>query len=137
MKHGRSIQLALLLGVTFVAVMLWAGWDTMAHMTARGMSSAALAESTSSTPAQLVIEVLTVDTQGNFSGRLLEEDGGSYRLTSTQVDGRLTADSAIVMGGAADIKPRAVLQLSGRVDDRHRIRVARAVVLTGYVTVAR
>lgn len=140
MNRGRSIQLALLLGATFIGVMLWAGWDTMKRsgaMTPKGMSGTAFAKAGSSTTARLVIEVLAVGADGTFSGRLLEEHEGNYRLTPVPVEGQLTAESAIVMGSTADIKPRAVLQLSGRFDDLHRVRVARAVVLTGYVTVKR
>jgi len=140
MSRGRSIQLALLLSATFIGVMLWAGWDTMKRsgaMTPRGMTGTAFAKAAASASARLVIEVLAVGADGTFSGRLLEEHGGNYRLTSVPVEGQLTADSAIVMGGTADIKPRAVLELSGRFDDRHRVRVARAVVLTSYVTVER
>ena len=140
MNRGRSIQLALVLATTFIGAMAWAGWDTMKHAggtTARGMSAAAVAKADPSAAARLVIEVLSVGDHGQFSGRVLEEHSGHYRITPVPVEAQLTADSAVMMGGAADIKPRAVLQLSGRFDDDHRVRVARAVVLTGYVTVER
>ena len=140
MNRGRSIQLALLLGITFIAAMAWAGWDTMKRaggMTPKGMSGTAVAKANASTSARLVIEVLSVGEGGQFSGRVLEEHEGRYRLTPVPVEAQLTADSAVVMGGVPDIKPRAVLQLAGRFDDSHRVRVTRAVVLTGYVTIER
>lgn len=140
MNRGRSIQLALLLATTFIAAMAWAGWDTMRRaggMTHRGVSGTAFAEVNPSAAARLVIEVLSVGDNGQFTGRVLQEHGGRYRLTPVAVEAQLSVDSAVMMGGAADIKPRAVLQLSGRFDDSHRVHVARAVVLTGYVTVER
>ena len=140
MNRGRSIQLALLLATTFIGAMAWAGWDTMKRagsMSHRGTSGTAFAKANPSAAARLVIEVLNVGDHGQFSGRVLEEHGGRYRITPVPVEAQLTADSAVMMGGAADIKPRAVLQLSGPFDDNHRVRVARAVVLTGYVTVER
>lgn len=140
MNRGRSTQFALLLGAIFVAAMVWAGWDTVKRaggMAPKGVSGTAFANSAPGASAQVVIEVLSVDNGGRLRGRLLEEHEGRYRSTSVPVAAQLTADSTVVMGASADIKPRAVLQLTGRFDDGHRIDIARAVVLTGYVTVER
>lgn len=141
MNRARSTQFALLLGVIFVTGMAWAGWDTMKRsggMAPQGVDGTAFAaHGAPGASAKLIIEVLSVDNSGRLEGRLVEEHAGRYRLTPVPVMAQLAADSAVVMGAAADIKPRAVLQLSGRFDDGHRIRVARAVVLTGYVTVER
>ena len=140
MNRARSIQLAVLLGITFIGAMSWAGWDTMKRagsMRPKGINGTATAKSNASTPAPLMIEVLSVGEGGLFSGRVLEEREGHYRLTPVPVEAQLAANTAVMMGGTSDIKPRAVLQLSGRFDDSHRVRVARAVVLTGYVTVER
>ena len=140
MNRGRSIQFALLLGIAFIAAMAWAGRDTVKRaggMTPKGMNGTAVAKASAGTSARLVIEVFSVGEGGLFSGRVLEEHEGHYRLTPVPVEGQLTADSAVVMGSVPDIKPRAVLQLSGQFDDNHRVRIARAVVLTGYVTIER
>lgn len=140
MNRGRSTQFALLLGVIFITAMTWAGWDTMKRsggMAPKGMREPALANTAPGSSAQLVMEVLSVGNGGQVRGRLLERHKGRYRLTAVPVAAQLTAESAVLMGAAADIKPRAVLQLSGRFDDGHRIDVARAVVLTGYVKVER
>lgn len=140
MNRGRSIQFALLLAITFAAAMAWAGWDTMKRsgsMTPKGMRGTAFAKANPSASARLVMEVLSVGEGGQFTGRVLEEHEGRYRITPVPVEAQLTADSAVVMGGAADIRPRAVLQLSGRFDDNHRVRIARAIVLTSYVTIER
>lgn len=138
MNRARSIQLALLLGITFLGAMAWAGWDTMKRsgsMVPKGMSATAVAKADPNTSARLIMEVLSVGAGGQFSGRVLEAHGGRYRISPVPVEAQMTAESAVMMGGVTDIKPRAVLQLSGRFDDSHRVRVARAVVLTGYVTI--
>lgn len=140
MNRGRSTQFALLLGVIFISTMAWAGWDTMKRsggMAPKGMGEPALANTAPGSSAQLVMEVLSVGNGGQVRGRLLEGHKGRYRLTGVPVAAQLTAGSAVLMGAAADIKPHAVLQLSGRFDDGHRIEVARAVVLTDYVKVER
>lgn len=140
MNRARSTQFALLLGIIFITAMTWAGWDTMKRsggMAAKGMGRAAFGQTAPGASAKLIVEVLSVDNSGQLEGRLVQEHAGRYRLTPVPVIAQLTADSAVVMGAAADIKPRAVLQLSGRFDEDHRIDVARAVVLTGYVTVER
>ena len=140
MNRGRSIQFALLLAITFAAAMAWAGWDTMKRsgsMTPKGMRGTAFAKANPSASARLVMEVLSVGEGGQFTGRVLEEHEGRYRITPVPVEAKLTAFSAVLMGGAADIRPRAVLQLSGRFDDNHRVRIARAIVLTSYVTIER
>lgn len=140
MNRARSIQLALLLGITFTAAMAWAGWDTMKRsegMAPKGMRGTAFAKANASTSARLVIEVLSVGGGGQFNGRVVEEHSGHYRVTPVPIEAQLTADSVVVMGAVPDIKPRAVLQLSGPFDHNHRVRVARAVVLTGYVTIER
>lgn len=108
-----------------------------AAMTLTNTSATAYAGAVSGAPAELVIEALRVGADGQLTGRLLEKHGSGYRRTAVSVAARMTAASVVVMGAAADIKPRAVLELSGRFDDDHRVRVARVVVLTGYVTVER
>lgn len=140
MSRSPSIQLALLLAVFFIAAMAWATWDTMKRsgaMALRGTHGAAIVITRARATAGLIIEVLSVGNDGQIKGRLLEEYGGSYRPTPVPVMAQLTTHTAIVMGTAADIKPRAVLDLSGRVDDHHHFSVARVIVLTDYVTVAR
>lgn len=140
MNRARSIQLALLLAITFFGAMAWAGWDTMqrsGNTRTNDTGGTAVAEADRGGSMRLVMEVLSVGGGGQFTGRVLRAHAGRYRITAVPVEAKLTADSAVVMGRAADIRPRAVLQLSGRLDDSHRVRVARAVVLTGYVTIER
>lgn len=140
MSRSPSTQLALLLVVFFIAAMAWATWDTMKRpgsMSPRGAHGAVFANAAPGASAQLVIEVLSVGSNGQISGRLLEENGGRYRPTLVPVVAQLTTHTAVVMGTEADIKPRAVLDLSGRVDEHHGVSVARVIVLTNYVAVAR
>jgi hypothetical protein len=136
--RGRSILFTVTLGASVLAVIIWAGWSAMrrsAGMTPRDMSETAFLHAAPEASAQAVVEILSVGTGGELRGLLLRTHGGGYQPTSVAVTAQLTPGSAIVMGAAADIKPRAVLQLSGRFDDHHRLRVARVVVLTGYVSI--
>jgi hypothetical protein len=108
-----------------------------AGMRSTDTSETAFVHAAAGTSVQSVIETLSISTGGELGGLLLRAHGDAYQRTSVPVNALLTADSAVVMGAAADIKPRAVLQISGRFDDRHRVRVARVVVLTGYVSIER
>lgn len=140
MRCGRGTVFAILLGIAALAAMAWAGWSAMqrsAAMTLTDTSATAFAGAAPGASADLIVEALRVGAGGELTGRLLEPHGSGYRRTAVYVTARLTAGSAVLMGTAADIKPRAVLELSGRFDDDHRVRVARVVVLTGYVTVER
>lgn len=138
MNRGRSAFLGLMLAVAVLASLGWAAWSAMqraAGMTPKNMSGALFADAVPGAPAECIVEVSRVGADGELEGRLLDKDGRSYRRTSVPVVAQLTPHPAVVMGAAADIKPRAVLQLSGRFDNHHRVRVAQVVVLTGYVTV--
>jgi hypothetical protein len=140
MNLGRAGPFALILGIAVLAVMGWAGWSATERslvMTPKDMSATAFADAAPGAPVHVVIEVASIDTGGQLRGRLLEEHGHEYRRTSVSVVAQLTADSAVLMGAAADIKPHAVLELSGRFAGHHLVRVARIVVLTGYVTLER
>jgi hypothetical protein len=58
-----------------------------------------------------------------------------YATTGTTVQLYVPADTPVVMGSAADIKPGAVLYLFAVVTGRDRADVKKAVVSTQYVTV--
>jgi hypothetical protein len=136
--RGRGVLFAVTLSAAVLALMVWAGWSAMrrsAGMTPGNMSESAFLRAAPDFPAQAVVEILSVGPGGELRGVLLRAHGRGYQLTPVAVTAELTPGSRIVMGAAADIEPRAVLQLSGRFDDRHRLRVARVVVLTDYVSI--
>lgn len=140
MNRGRVTQLVLLLSVILVGATLWAGWDALklfGGMAPKGLPRTAFANTAPGAAAQLVIQVLSIGKDGEITGRLLEGREERYRSTSVPVVGQLTAHAAVLMGTAADIKPHAVLDISGKLDAHHRISVERVIVLTGYVTVER
>jgi hypothetical protein len=66
-------------------------------------------------------------------GALLEKRGGAYADVGSEVEVRLTPNTGVVMGGPADIKRGAVVQIAGVMDDRHIVVARQVVVLTGYV----
>jgi hypothetical protein len=120
MNRGRSALFALMLGIAVLALLGWAGWTAMqraAGMTPKSMSGTSFADAAPGASAELIVEVLSIGADGQIEGRLLEREGGGYRRTSVPVTATLAADTAFAMGAATDVKPRAILQLSGRLDD--------------------
>jgi len=47
----------------------------------------------------------------------------------------VAADTTVIMGAADDIKPGAVLQVSGMTDATHALHARQVVILSGYVRV--
>jgi hypothetical protein len=85
---------------------------------------------------QAVVRIEALNGQNTYSVELLEPgSGGDYRETSSQPRVRLAADVRIVMGDAADIKPGAVVQVSGVMDGTHTLEIHKVVILSGYVRV--
>jgi hypothetical protein len=48
---------------------------------------------------------------------------------------KLAADTSILMGSLADLKPNAVVQVSGTLDAERVLRATQVVILTNYVHV--
>ncbi len=73
-----------------------------------------------------------------YSAELLESsDGMVFHETPSQIRVALAGDSAVIMGGAADIHPGAVVQVSGAMDGAHTLHATQVVILGGYVRVNR
>jgi hypothetical protein len=47
----------------------------------------------------------------------------------------LSGDTAVAMGGAADIKRGAVVQVAGAMDSAHTLHATQIVILSGYVRI--
>jgi hypothetical protein len=85
---------------------------------------------------QAVVRIEASDGQKTYSVELLQVDaGGEYRETSSRLRVRLAADVSIGMGDTADMKPGAVVQVSGVVDGTHTFDIHKVVILSGYVKV--
>ena len=71
-----------------------------------------------------------------YSAELLEShDGSTYRVTPAHIRIALAADTSIVMGTAADLRPGAVVQASGAMDGTRTLHARQIVVLTGMVRI--
>jgi hypothetical protein len=69
-----------------------------------------------------------------YSATLLQsDDGADYRSTPAHIRVALSAGTNLVMGAAADIKPGAVVQVTGTMDAGHALRASKIVILTGFV----
>jgi hypothetical protein len=72
----------------------------------------------------------------SYAAEVLESrDGVNYHPTPTHIRVVLGGDTAVVMGGVADIAPGAVIQLSGKTDDAHTLHAKKVVILSGYVRI--
>ena len=86
--------------------------------------------------AKVVFEVAAMPTENELAGTLLEkQDETHYRRTSTGLDIKISANTAIVMGARSDLHTRGVLDVTGVVEENHAIRANQLVVLSEYVTV--
>jgi hypothetical protein len=110
----------------------------LSRMGATAQDSLRSAGLASARPGQEVTAIVRLgdrDTDGTYVGILIEPTGDTYVASSTTLRVRFADDIELVMGGSDDIKPQAVLQLTGTLDGQTTVIARRAVVLTGYVTV--
>jgi len=67
----------------------------------------------------------------------LERRSDTVYLRSSALSSCVTAilspETSLAMGEAEDIVPGAIVQLAGTLDDRHVLRTAQVVILTGYI----
>jgi hypothetical protein len=108
---------------------------------AGGMRAAAssAAATLAAAPGARITAVVRLDTAAgpnNYIAEVLESrDGADYHSTHTLIRIALARDTAVIMGGAADVRPGAVVQVSGTADELHTLHAQRIVILSGYVRV--
>ena len=85
----------------------------------------------------LEVQVTGYTAAGNLQARLLVRRGDAYAVSRDTAEIHLVPGAKFVMGGQADLKPGAVLQVHGILESAaHRLLDAQQVVfLTGYVKV--
>ena len=99
-------------------------------------SAAAVLQAPPGSLVKAVVRLEDVSESSACLAQLLEAlDGETYRATSTRVHVALTAETEVVMGSEADVRPGAVVQVAGTIDREHAIRVRQIVILTGYIRV--
>jgi hypothetical protein len=85
---------------------------------------------------QAVVEVSSLDKDGNAEGKLLDREREDlYRRTATPVSFKYTQSTPVVMGKLGDLHPGAVVHVKGTVGVNHEIAAEQIVILTGYVKV--
>ena len=125
--------------LAFLAVLslafVWRGVGRMLTMRTQAASTAEFWALTNEAEAKVVIEITEVP-QGHVLGKLLErQDETHYTRTAKGVDATWGKQTAIVMGKAEDIKPGAVVHVTGKVAADHSVEARQIVILTGYVHV--
>lgn len=85
---------------------------------------------------QLMVRVVSLKRDTLHADLLAQVDSSHYKTTGTQVDLYFPADTPLMMGGSADVKPGAVLYVYAVATMRDRADVKRAVVVTPYATVS-
>jgi hypothetical protein len=86
-------------------------------------------------PVELVVRVTSFRRTALAAELLSRETDTLYRATGKSVDLYFPADTPVVMGTAADVKPGAILYVDGVATSPGHADVKKAVALTGYVKV--
>jgi hypothetical protein len=131
--------LAALIGACLVVAAGAIGLDVMHRAGAMAPVATPAATLLSARPGAAYKAVLRIERRlaGGFAADVLEGHDTHYRATGMTVRVELDGDVAVVMGTAADVKPGAVVQVSGTVTATHGLRARQLVMLTAYVQVAR
>lgn len=114
---------------------MWKGAGRMMNMQTQVSKPAEFAQLKPQESAKIVVEV-TEATEGQIRGRLLEkQDETHYARTANPADVSWSKNTSIVMGKAEDIRPDAILHVTGKVAADHSVQAQQIVILTGYVQV--
>ncbi len=94
----------------------------------------AIGTADSGTPLDMVVE-LTGSSAGDLTARLLAKHGDGYVRSADSLQIHLMPDVKLAMGGRADLRPGAVLQVHGILESSSRrlLDAEQLVFLTGYV----
>jgi hypothetical protein len=86
--------------------------------------------------AKLVLEMTYSTSATDLQGTLLEKKTDTvYQRTGRTVEVSFDEKTPVVMGKPADIRPGAVIHVSGTVNGSHVLEARQIVILTGYVKV--
>jgi len=84
----------------------------------------------------VVVRLEGLAAPNTYAAELLESSSGTkYRETNTRIRVALSANTAVAMGGAADIKAGTVVQAAGAMDAARTLHASQIVILSGYVHV--
>jgi len=129
-------MLAALAGVALLGAI---GFDVYRRAHAMRPATTAAATILAATPGERINAVVRIENSTAadvYTVVLLESRGGTdYAQTPNHMRVALGAGTAFIMGRAADIKPGAVVQVSGETDAAHTLHARKVVILSGYVRV--
>jgi hypothetical protein len=135
-KTGRPLWVILLLILAASsAAFVWRGAEQALRMQTGMAGESQVAHLKPLQAAAVVVEV--AQTAGNeLHGHLLEkQDDTHYSREPEEATIRWNATTRIVMGQAADVRPGAVLHVTGTVANDRGVDARQVVILTGYVKV--
>ncbi len=145
MSHNSSLERAGRIWMALTALAILAMIAVILHAAQRDvkMSSGATASGPNQfqqlapgTKTKVVVEIQKAATDGAFAARVLDKQSDTvYSRSTTPVTIRSDGKTRFVMGKATDVRPAAILHVTGTVDSDHRINAEQIVILTGFVEV--
>ncbi len=127
------------IGILFIAVVAYVGWDVTVRATRMQPARATAAELSAATPGQSLKFVARIDARDGdaLEARVLEAVSDSeYRTTTKVIRAQLEVDTRVIMGTTADLKTGAIVQLDGTMGKGGSLAVKRAVNLSAYIHLA-
>ena len=126
--------LVILIGIASVGAIGFDIYRRAGGMRAATATAASVLATQPGASVKAVVRLEGAAERNTYSAELLESsDGTEYRITPSHVRIALSGDTAVVMGGAADIKPGAVVQVAGSMDGAHTVHASQIVILSGFV----
>ena len=99
-------------------------------------TAAAFAQATPGSKEKIVVEIAEAAANGAVQGKVLQKKTEEiYVRTDIPVTLQTTSQTKFVMGKAADLRPGAVVHVTGTVRVDRGLDVEQIVILTGYVRV--
>lgn len=86
--------------------------------------------------AKLVLRLNVLTAGGADATNLQKQSETKYRCTAEKIHMAFSDTTPVVMGNHEDIRPGAVVHVTGVVGKSHELEAAKIVVLTGYVQVS-
>jgi hypothetical protein len=117
------------------AVFVWRGAEKAMKMQTAAANGSEFAQAKQQESVKVVVEVFET-AEGEIRGRLLErQDDAHYTRTKDEARIHWDTSTAIVMGKTGDVRPGAILHITGTMAVDHSVQARQIVILTGYVQV--
>lgn len=144
LNHGnggtrrRRIWIALISAIVLLTMIaVWRSATAMKSMSAAAASEEQpFAQTAPGTKTKVVVEIGGAVPAGTIKGKLLSKKTEEiFTRTSTPVTAQFDAQTKIVMGKPNDLRPGAIVHVTGMIRGDHTIQAEQIVILTGYVQV--